>query len=87
MNNWQKLVVFISKLRSQIDAAKPGKDPKKKQHLDSFNRKITHIFGQTSEEAVCKFLACLEQYAPVREMSNSTSYWVRALERLWGEFW
>lgn len=35
-------------------------------------------FVLTSEEPVCKFLACLEQHACVRELSDSTAYWVCA---------
>ena len=33
---------------------------------------------QTCKEPVCKFLACLEQHALVRELSSSTFYWVCA---------
>lgn len=31
-----------------------------------------------SEEPVCKFLACLEQHALVRQLSASTAFWVCA---------
>ena len=31
-----------------------------------------------SQEPICKFLACLEQHALVRELLSSTSYWVCA---------
>ena len=37
---------------------------------------LVHVL--ISEEPVCKFLACLEQHALVRELLSSTSYWVCA---------
>ena len=36
------------------------------------------IFVQIRQEPVCKFLACLEQHALVRELSSITPYWVCA---------
>ena len=39
---------------------------------------VQFCVGQICEEPVCKFLACLEQHALVRELSSSTFYWVCA---------
>ena len=39
---------------------------------------VQFCVGQICEEPVCKFLACLEQHALVRELSSGTFYWVCA---------
>ena len=39
---------------------------------------VQFCVGQICEEPVCKFLACLELHALVRELSSSTFYWVCA---------
>ena len=43
-----------------------------------FLKQVQFCVGQICEEPVCKFLACLEQHALVRELSSSTFYWVCA---------
>ncbi|CAL1157309.1 unnamed protein product [Cladocopium goreaui] len=73
-----KIVVFISKMADRWCDGYAKKGCSMVEIMAIQVQRPQWFVSHAWSEPVCKFLACLEQHALVRELSSSTFYWVCA---------